>query len=67
MTQKDLAVTIPDTSEILWDQLKSAILQISEEVLGFTTENKDWFDENSQEIQEMQAKKRSSHQAHPVL
>ena len=48
-----------------WDQLKSAILQTSEDVLGFTTEkNKDWFDVNNQEIQELLAKKRSSHQAH---
>ena len=54
-----------DTSpETLWDQLKSAILQISEEVLGFTTKkNKDWFDENNQEIQELLVKKRSSHLA----
>ena len=47
--------------ETLWDQLKRAILQISEEVLGFTTyKNKDWFDENNQEIQKLLAKKRSS-------
>ena len=46
-----------DTSpETLRDQLKSAILQTSEEVLGFTTrKNKDWFDENNQEIQELLA------------
>ncbi|XP_063615913.1 uncharacterized protein LOC134789136 [Penaeus indicus] len=51
--------------ETLWDQLKTAILQTSEEVLGFTTKrNKDWFDENNQEIQELLTKKRSSHQAH---
>ena len=51
--------------ETLWDQLKTAILQTSEEVLGFTTKkNKDWFDENNQEIQELLAKKRSAHQAH---
>ena len=38
--------------ETLWDQLKSAILQTSEEVLGFTTKkNKDQFDENNQEIE----------------
>ncbi|XP_037780222.1 uncharacterized protein LOC119576642 [Penaeus monodon] len=37
----------------------------SEEVLGFTTKrNKDWFDENNQEIQELLTKKRSAHQAH---
>jgi len=51
--------------ETLWDQLKTAILQTSEEVLGFTTKrNKDWFDENNQEIQELLTKKRSAHQAH---
>ena len=51
--------------ETLWDQLQSAILQTSEEVLGFTTKNnKDWFDKNNKEIQEQLAKKRSSHQVH---
>ena len=51
--------------ETLWDQLKRAILQTSEEVLGFTTKkNKDWFNKNKQKIQELLAKKRSSHQAH---
>ena len=55
-----------DTSpETLWDQLESAILQTSEEFLGFTTKkNKDWFDENNQEIQGQLVKKRSSQQAH---
>ena len=54
-----------DTSpETLWDQLKSATLQTSEDDLGFTTKkNKNWFDENNQEIQELLVKKRSSHQA----
>ena len=53
-----------DTSETLWDQLKSDIQQTSEEVLGFTTkENKDLFDKNNQEIQELLMKKRSSQQA----
>ena len=52
-----------DTSpETLWDQLKSAILKTSKKILGFTTKNKDWFDENNQGIQELLAKKRSSHQ-----
>ncbi|XP_037773076.1 uncharacterized protein LOC119568612 [Penaeus monodon] len=47
--------------ETLWDQLKTAILQTSEEVLGFTTKrNKDWFDENNQEIQELLTKKREN-------
>lgn len=49
----------------LLSQLKIAILQTSGEVLGFTTnKNKDWFDENNQESQELLAKKRSAHQAH---
>ena len=54
---------LEDTSpETLWDQLKCVILQISKDVLGFTTKkNKDWFDENNQEIQELLAKKWSSH------
>ena len=58
-----------DTSpETLRDQLKSAILQTSEEVLGITTKkNKDWFNENNQEIQKLPAKKRSSHKAHLTL
>ena len=55
---------LEDTSETPWGQLKSAILQKSEEVQGFTTKNKDWFNENNQEIQELLAKKRSFHQAH---
>jgi hypothetical protein len=34
-----------------WDQLKTAILQTSGEVAGFTTKkNKDGFDENNKEI-----------------
>ena len=45
-----------DTSpQILWDQLKSAILQTSDKVLWFTTKK-------NQEIQELLAKKRSSYQ-----
>ena len=51
--------------ETLWAHLKTAILQSSEEVLGFSTKkNKDWFDENDKEIQQLLAKKRSAHQAH---
>ncbi|KAL8580969.1 hypothetical protein ACOMHN_017535 [Nucella lapillus] len=51
--------------ETLWAHLKTAILQTSEEVLGFSTKkNKDWFDENDQQIQELVAKKRSAHKAH---
>ncbi|CAH1249728.1 Hypp8672 [Branchiostoma lanceolatum] len=54
--------TCPET---LWAQLKTVILKSSEEVLGFTTKkNKDWFDENDSEIQQLLAKKRTAHQAH---
>ena len=53
------------SSETIWNQVKSAILQTSKEVLGFTTKkNKDWFEENNHKIQELPAKKRSAHQAH---
>ena len=48
-----------------WEHLKSSIQQSSEDVLGFSTKkNRDWFDENNKEIQELLAKKRSTHQAH---
>ncbi|XP_029648839.1 craniofacial development protein 2-like [Octopus sinensis] len=54
--------TTPDT---LWENLKSAILKTSMEVLGHTkNKNKDWFDENDKEIQELLARKRAAHQAH---
>ena len=50
---------------ILWENLKSAILKISEEVLGHTKKKKkDWFDENNKEIQDLLSKKRIAHQAH---
>ena len=48
--------------EILWDKLKTTMLQTSEEALGFATErNKEWFDENVVEIQELLEKNRSAH------
>ena len=48
--------------ETLWDKLKTTILQTSEEILEFTTKrNKDWFDENNEEIQKLLAEKRSAH------
>ena len=51
--------------ETLWATLKTAILKSSEEVLELSTKkNKDWFDENDKEIQQLLAKKRSAHQAH---
>lgn len=50
---------------ILWENLKSAILKTSEEVLGHTKKkNKDWFDENNKEIQDLLSKKRAAHHAH---
>ena len=53
------------SSETVWDKLKTTILQTSEEILGFTTKrNKDWFDENNEEIQKFLVEKRSTHQAH---
>ena len=49
----------------LWNSLKSAILETSEEVLGYVRKtNKDWFDENNSEIQQLLSKKRSAHQAY---
>ena len=52
---------------ILWENLKSAILKTSEEVLRHTKKkNKDWFDENNKEIQDFLSKKRAAHQAHLV-
>ncbi|KAJ7427096.1 hypothetical protein WISP_09629 [Willisornis vidua] len=43
------------------------ILQSSEESLGFSSKkNKEWLDENNQEIQELLKKKRTVHQAHLI-
>ena len=57
---------IDPSPNILWENLKSAILKTSEEVLGHTKKkkNKDWFDENNKEIQDLLSKKRAAHQAH---
>ena len=53
------------TPNILWENLKSAILKTSEEVLGhIKKKNKDWFDENDKEIQDLLSMKRTAHQAH---
>ena len=50
---------------ILWENLKSAILKTSEEVLGHTKKkNKDWLDENDKEIQDLLSKKMAAHQVH---
>ncbi|GFO14619.1 endonuclease-reverse transcriptase [Plakobranchus ocellatus] len=52
------------TPDILWENMKSVILKTSE-VLGHTKrKNKDWFDENDQNIQKLLANKRAAHQAH---
>ena len=49
------------TPNILWENLKSAILKTSEEVLGHTKKkNKDWFDENDKEIQDLLSMKRAA-------
>ncbi|KAL0153663.1 hypothetical protein M9458_051028 [Cirrhinus mrigala] len=51
--------------ETLWDQLKTAIGKSSIAVLGFVSKrNKDWFDENNEEIQALLSRKRVAHQAH---
>ena len=48
----------------LWNELKTAILQTSSEVLGYTRKkNKDWFDPENEEVQHLLAKKRSTHKA----
>ena len=48
--------------EEFWEHLKSSIQQSSEEVLGFSTKkNRDWFDENNKEIQELLARRRDLH------
>ena len=61
----DSSCQVDPPLETLWVHLKTAISQIAEEVLGYTTRNnKDWFDENNQEIQELLTQMRSAHQAH---
>ena len=61
----DSSCQVDPPLETLWVHLKTAISQTAEEVFGYTTRrNKDWFDENNQEIQELLTQKRSAHQAH---
>ncbi|KAJ7424997.1 hypothetical protein BTVI_04184 [Pitangus sulphuratus] len=56
---------IDPSPEVLWQHIKNSILQSSKESLRFSSKkNKDWFDENNQEIQELLRKKRTAHQAH---
>lgn len=48
----------------IWNGLQLALKESAEEVLGFKTRNKkDWFDQNSAEIQELLAKKNQAHDA----
>ena len=61
----DSSCQVDPPLETLWVHLRTAISQTAEEVLGYTTrKNKDWFDENNKEIQELLTQKRSAHQAH---
>ena len=56
---------VDPTPDTLWENLQSAILKTSEEVLGYSKKkNQDWFDENEMEIQDLLAKKKAAHQAH---
>ena len=58
----DSSCQVDPPLETLWVHLKTAISQTAEEVLGYTTrKNKDWFDENNKEIQELLTQKRSAH------
>ncbi|XP_051657446.1 craniofacial development protein 2-like [Manacus candei] len=60
--------SLDPSPETLWHHIKNSILQSSEESLGFSfKKNKDWFDENNQEIQELLRKKGTAHQAHLAL
>ena len=66
LAKLEYSSNLPDPSpETMWEQLKSSILQTSEEIIGFTTrKNIDWFDENDAVILELLAKRWSAHQAH---
>ena len=51
--------------ETIWTQLKDIIRVTAAEIIGYTSrKNRDWFDENNEEIQKLLAKKRAAHQAH---
>ena len=56
---------LDSSTESMWQHLKTSILEASGEVIGYIKrKNKDWFDENDTEIQELLSKKRSAHQSH---
>ncbi|RXN24107.1 craniofacial development 2 [Labeo rohita] len=62
---EDIIDPTDSSPETLWDQLKTAIGKSSIAVLGFASKrNKDWFDENNEEIQALLSRKRVAHQAH---
>ena len=49
--------------EKMWQDLKCILQETTAEVVGFTSrKNKDWFDENDKEIQQLIRDKRSCHQ-----
>ncbi|KAL0156964.1 hypothetical protein M9458_048210 [Cirrhinus mrigala] len=62
---EDITDPTDSSPETLWDQLKTAIGKSSIAVLGFASKrNKDWFEENNEEIQALLSRKRVTHQAH---
>jgi len=55
----------PPAPEVPWDRIKTVVLQTSEDTLRFSMkQNRDWFDENNLEVQELLSKKRSAHKPH---
>ena len=49
----------------IWANLKAVTQVASQEVLGLAKrQNRDWFDENDEAIQELLKVKRAAHQAH---
>ena len=53
------------TPDNMWEKMKSAILKTSTDILDHTKKkNRDWFDENDKEIQDLLTEKRAAHQGH---
>ena len=49
----------------MWNHMQGTIMKTAEEVLGYLKrKNRDWFDENNLQIQQLLSKKRSAHQAY---
>ena len=63
-TRSKLETSICPTNsppDVMWEQIKTAILQASNENHGFSTKySKKWCDENNQEIKKMVIEKRSA-------